>query len=140
MKKYVCDLCGWEYDEEQGYPEGGIAPGTKWEDVPEDFECPLCSAGKDQFSEEQGKNYSIIEFYVENARVQYNVQNRTTKQTENLFYKKLLTDNNERDIVCLYKIIDKNKEQRCLHFVVALLFLFLFIIKIFQRAMYLTIS
>ena len=39
--KYVCDLCGWEYDEEQGYPEGGIAPGTKWEDVPEDFECPL---------------------------------------------------------------------------------------------------
>ena len=36
--KYVCDLCGWEYDEEQGYPEGGIAPGTKWEDVPEDFE------------------------------------------------------------------------------------------------------
>ena len=48
--KYVCDVCGWEYDEEQGYPEGGIAPGTKWEDVPEDFECPLCSVGKDQFS------------------------------------------------------------------------------------------
>ena len=40
--KYVCDVCGWEYDEEKGYPEGGIAPGTKWEDVPEDFECPLC--------------------------------------------------------------------------------------------------
>ena len=52
MKKYVCDLCGWEYDEEKGYPEGGIAPGTKWEDVPEDFECPLCFVGKDQFSEE----------------------------------------------------------------------------------------
>ena len=52
IMKYVCDLCGWEYDEEQGYPEGGIAPGTKWEDVPEDFECPLCAAGKDQFSEE----------------------------------------------------------------------------------------
>ena len=31
--KYVCDVCGWEYDEEEGYPEGGIAPGTKWEDV-----------------------------------------------------------------------------------------------------------
>lgn len=44
--KYVCDVCGWEYDEEQGYPEGGIAPGTKWEDVPEDFECPLCSDRK----------------------------------------------------------------------------------------------
>ena len=51
MKKYVCDVCGWEYDEEEGYPEGGIAPGTKWEDVPEDFECPLCNVGKDQFSE-----------------------------------------------------------------------------------------
>ncbi len=38
-------------DEEEGYPEGGIAPGTKWEDVPEDFECPLCNVGKDQFSE-----------------------------------------------------------------------------------------
>ena len=35
----------------EGYPEGGIAPGTKWEDVPEDFECPLCNVGKDQFSE-----------------------------------------------------------------------------------------
>ena len=38
--------------EEKGYPEGGIAPGTKWEDVPEDFECPLCFVGKDQFSKE----------------------------------------------------------------------------------------
>ena len=35
----------------KGYPEGGIAPGTKWEDVPEDFECPLCNVGKDEFSE-----------------------------------------------------------------------------------------
>ena len=50
--KYVCDVCGWVYDEEEGYPEGGIEPGTKWEDVPEDFECPLCAVGKDDFSEE----------------------------------------------------------------------------------------
>ena len=48
--KYVCDVCGWEYDEENGYPEVGIAPGTKWEDIPDDFECPLCFVGKDQFS------------------------------------------------------------------------------------------
>ena len=48
--KYVCDVCGWEYDEEKGYPEGGIAPGTKWKDIPDDFECPLCLVGKDQFS------------------------------------------------------------------------------------------
>ena len=50
--KYVCDVCGWEYNEAEGYPEGGIAPGTKWEDIPEDFSCPLCSVGKDMFSEE----------------------------------------------------------------------------------------
>ena len=49
MKKYVCDVCGWEYDEELGYPEGGIAPGTKWEDVPEDWVCPLCGAPKNLF-------------------------------------------------------------------------------------------
>ena len=52
MKKYVCDACGWEYDEAAGYPEGGIAPGTKFEDLPEDFECPLCGVGKDMFSED----------------------------------------------------------------------------------------
>ena len=50
--KYICDVCGWEYDEAEGYPEGGIAPGTKWEDIPADFECPLCMVGKDQFSQE----------------------------------------------------------------------------------------
>ena len=51
MKKYICDVCGWEYDEAVGCPECGIAPGTKFEDLPEDFECPLCGVGKDQFSE-----------------------------------------------------------------------------------------
>ncbi len=51
MKKYVCDACGWEYDEAEGSPENGIAPGTKFEDLPDDFECPLCGVGKDGFSE-----------------------------------------------------------------------------------------
>ena len=50
--KYICDVCGWEYDEAAGYPEGGIAPGTKWENVPEDFTCPLCAVGKEEFSAE----------------------------------------------------------------------------------------
>ena len=49
--KYVCTVCGWEYDESVGYPEGGIAPGTPWSEVPEDFECPLCGVGKDSFEE-----------------------------------------------------------------------------------------
>ena len=48
--KYVCDLCGWEYDEALGDPDNGIAPGTKWEDLPDDFACPLCGADKDSFS------------------------------------------------------------------------------------------
>ena len=47
--KYVCTVCGWEYDEELGSPENDIAPGTKFEDLPEDFACPLCSVGKDMF-------------------------------------------------------------------------------------------
>ena len=51
MKKYVCDACGWVYDEELGDPENGIAPGTKFEDLPDDFVCPLCGVGKDNFSE-----------------------------------------------------------------------------------------
>ena len=51
MKKYVCDVCGWEYDPAVGVPEAGIPAGTAFEDLPEDFECPLCSVGKDQFSE-----------------------------------------------------------------------------------------
>ena len=51
MKKYVCDVCGYIYDEEIGDPENGIEAGTKWEDVPVDFLCPLCGVGKDQFSE-----------------------------------------------------------------------------------------
>ena len=51
MKKYACDVCGWEYDEELGAPEFGIAPGTKFEDLPDDFECPLCGVDKNMFSE-----------------------------------------------------------------------------------------
>ena len=50
MAKYVCDVCGWEYDEAVGDPDNGIAAGTKFEDLPDDFVCPLCGVGKDNFS------------------------------------------------------------------------------------------
>ena len=50
--KYVCNVCGYVYDKEAGCPEAGIAPGTPWSEVPEDFECPLCGVAKDEFSEE----------------------------------------------------------------------------------------
>ena len=52
MKKYVCSVCGYVYDPEVGDPDNGIAPGTKFEDLPDDWVCPLCGVGKDDFSEE----------------------------------------------------------------------------------------
>ncbi|MBE6836998.1 MAG: rubredoxin [Ruminococcus sp.] len=52
MARYVCDVCGWIYDEEVGDEELGIEAGTKFADLPDDFVCPLCGVGKDSFSEE----------------------------------------------------------------------------------------
>ena len=49
--KYVCTICGYEYNEETGAPEQGIEPGTKFEELPEDFVCPLCGAPKEVFEE-----------------------------------------------------------------------------------------
>ena len=49
MLRYVCSLCGYEYDPETGLPECGIPEGTEFEDLPEDFECPLCGASSEEF-------------------------------------------------------------------------------------------
>lgn len=51
MKKYVCDLCGYVYDPMVGDPDNGVAPGTAFESLPEDWVCPLCGASKEDFSE-----------------------------------------------------------------------------------------
>ena len=51
MKKYECEPCGYIYDEASGDPDNGIAPGTKFEDLPDDWVCPLCGMGKEVFSE-----------------------------------------------------------------------------------------
>ena len=53
MKKYVCGACHYVYDPEVGDLDNGVAPGTAWEDVPEDWTCPLCALGKDIFEEEE---------------------------------------------------------------------------------------
>ena len=50
--KYVCEICGYEYDEAVGDPENGIPAGTKFEDLPEDWSCPLCGVGKENFKKE----------------------------------------------------------------------------------------
>lgn len=52
MEKYVCSVCGYVYDEAVGEPDNGIAAGTVWADVPEDYTCPLCGVGKDQFEQQ----------------------------------------------------------------------------------------
>ena len=49
MEKYICTVCDWVYDPEIGDPEHGIAPGTKFEDIPDDWVCPLCGVGKEDF-------------------------------------------------------------------------------------------
>ncbi|BCG02782.1 hypothetical protein PPGU19_073500 (plasmid) [Paraburkholderia sp. PGU19] len=50
LKQWVCVICGWVYDEAAGLPEEGLAPGTRWADVPEDWRCPLCDVGKEDFA------------------------------------------------------------------------------------------
>jgi rubredoxin len=49
MKKYVCTVCGYVYNPVDGDPDAGIKPGTAFEDIPEDWVCPVCGAGKDSF-------------------------------------------------------------------------------------------
>ena len=52
MKKYVCNVCGYVYDPAVGDPDSGIAPGTAFEDIPDDWVCPVCGVGKDSFEVE----------------------------------------------------------------------------------------
>ena len=51
MAKYVCELCGYVYDEEAGDPDNDIDPGTLWDELPDDFACPLCGEAKEDFEE-----------------------------------------------------------------------------------------
>ncbi len=53
MDKYVCTICGYVYDPAQGDSDTDIEPGTKFEDLPDDWECPVCGASKDDFEKEE---------------------------------------------------------------------------------------
>jgi len=53
MIKYVCNVCGYVYDPEVGDPDSNIPAGTAFEDLPDDYECPICGVGKDDFSPEE---------------------------------------------------------------------------------------
>ena len=48
-RTWMCLICGWIYEEQKGCPEEGLAPGTRWEDIPEDWTCPDCGAVKEDF-------------------------------------------------------------------------------------------
>ena len=52
MASYVCTVCGYSYDSESGDPDAGVEPGTGFEEIPEDWVCPVCGAGKDEFESE----------------------------------------------------------------------------------------
>lgn len=52
MENWKCTVCGYVYDPAQGDPDGGIAPGTTFEDIPAEWVCPICGAGKDMFEKE----------------------------------------------------------------------------------------
>ena len=51
MAKWMCSVCGYVYDPDEGDPEGGIAPGTLFEELPDDWVCPVCGAAKDAFQQ-----------------------------------------------------------------------------------------
>jgi len=53
MVKYRCKVCGYEYDPEKGDPDSGIKPKTSFEELPEDWVCPICGVGKDEFEKEE---------------------------------------------------------------------------------------
>ncbi len=52
MDRYVCSVCGYVYDPAEGDPDNDVAAGTKFEDLPEDWVCPVCGAGKEDFEKE----------------------------------------------------------------------------------------
>lgn len=52
MERWVCVVCGYVYDPNDGDPDNGVEPGTSFEEIPDSWLCPLCSVGKDQFEKE----------------------------------------------------------------------------------------
>ncbi len=56
MKKYVCTVCGYIYDPQVGDPDSGVAPGTAFEDLPEDWVCPDCGVGKEMFEPQDNQD------------------------------------------------------------------------------------
>ena len=64
MNKYKCTVCEWIYDPEVGDPDGGIAPGTPFEKIPDDWQCPMCGAAKSEFENSRINRAYIVKYKV----------------------------------------------------------------------------
>ena len=71
MARYICTVCGYIYDEAKGIPEAGIAPGTQWDDLPEDWVCPLCGAVKADFAKQSDQTTASKEKSAPKMNVDY---------------------------------------------------------------------
>ncbi len=60
MSKFVCSVCSYIYDEAAGDPNAGVAPGTKWEDLPDDWTCPVCGATKEEFRPQAADTKPVV--------------------------------------------------------------------------------
>ena len=69
MKKYICEICGYEYDPAVGDPDNNIAPGTAFEDLPEDWVCPMCGVGKENFEEYRFGTKKRSQFFTLEKRI-----------------------------------------------------------------------
>lgn len=70
MKQMVCSVCSYTYDEAKGIPEAGIAPGTKWEELPENWKCPWCGAGKEAFRQKKDEGQTVTQEKLEKPHVE----------------------------------------------------------------------
>ncbi|MEG0898209.1 MAG: rubredoxin [Oscillospiraceae bacterium] len=135
MKKFVCTICGYIYDEAAGIPEKGIAPGTKWEDLPNDWVCPLCGAPKALFKEQQSTENKPVRpatMAVENEEMremsfselsilcsnlakgcekQYLAEESQLFTTLADYYNSKVAPSAETDIETLINLINKNLEE-----------------------------
>ena len=71
MKKYVCDVCGYVYDPEVGDPDNGIEPGTAFEDIPEDWVCPICGVGMMNSQRSSLLKYQLLRKFVNHDSCSY---------------------------------------------------------------------
>ena len=68
MDKYVCTICGYIYDPANGDPDSGIEAGTSFDDLPDDWTCPICGASKDQFEKEDLARGAFLHQYLSNVQ------------------------------------------------------------------------